>query len=230
VALSQPDEYRLWTDRVCSDAVREVIGWDELSVRGIGADELWLEPMGDFEVDASLAGRTAFAEGDHRTVCSIARTEAIAFPQGVTIERLVSSGMPIETRQCWRFPTDEAWGSLVDCAEPHTAQMILRFDARTAFGDDFLMPEERFPPEAYEEFYDFCNAAVDAVFDGGDPDFYAWGQTSMWPTWSFDGADEPFAEWRYFVECGVSRVNDRDFTGDAFDAVARRGQSAGESA
>jgi hypothetical protein len=227
VPQAEPDGYRVWADRVCSDAVRDAIGWDSLSVRGLGADELWLEPMGGFEIDASLAGRTEFDEGDHRTVCSIAWPAALAYPEGVTIERLTSSGMPSASRLCLLFVSEDAWGSEVDCADPHTDQMILRFDARVALGEEFLVPEERFAPGAYDELSYFCTDAVDVVFEGGDPDFYAWGQTSTWPVWSFDEADKPFPEWRYFVECAVSRYDGEEFTGDAFEAVARRGDDSG---
>ena len=212
-----PDGYEAWAGPFCTQAIRELAGWDDVVIRGDSAAELRLVPGGNFGVDYSLASLQDFEAGDRRTVCSVAWGEPIAMPTGVSIARLTTSGMPSEIRECYVWENGEA---PLDsgCTEPHDAQVILEFDARVPFDDYFISAPDS--EDAYARIDHYCTDAIAAVFPQGNDEFYAWG----WPdfvNWELSSSGEPLDR-PYFVSCAISRLDGVPFTGDAFEGEARR--------
>lgn len=217
-----PEGYGDWAGRYCTQALRELAGWDDVTIRGESAADLRLVPGGEFAVDYSLANLQDFEAGDRRTVCSVAWSQPISLPTGVSIARLTSSGMPMETRECYLWEANSDYPVDADCAEPHDAQVILEFDARVAFDDFFVSSPDT--EDAYARMDHYCTDAIAAVFPQGNDEFRAWG----WPdfyNWELSSGGEPLDR-PYFVGCAISRLDGYLFPGDAFEGEARRAAEA----
>jgi hypothetical protein len=219
--------YRAWAERSCSEAFLDLIGWRRVMVDGVASEFLSLRPGGPFDLDVSLASREEFVGGDRSTICSVAWDTPIAFPEGVSIERLTTSGMPDEARECYTFPDDSEWANFADCVDPHDSQTILWFDVRAALGDELISPIEQYSDDDYATLGRYCEKLIDAAFHGGDPAFYGWGEPDYRWGWVLDDDGGALEGERYLAACSVVRSDGRQFSGDAFDAVARRGEDAG---
>ncbi|QEO09819.1 hypothetical protein [Protaetiibacter larvae] len=208
------DRYFSWADDFCSTALREAVGWSGPEI-GNSFNALWVMPVGPWAVDRSLASRAAFVAGEHRTLCSLGWLESTREPAELTVRDVFSPDYPVEMRDCWIYGDDDtiefSW-----CDEPHTDQTILSFDARAAFGIDFVKPMDQLSDADWQTASGVCDGLVSEVALGFDRStMYAWASIfDDSPEWEALDRYPPIDGARYFMSCLVSRNDNGLMRGD----------------
>lgn len=219
-------DYGDWAFAECQQSVMEAAGIAQVEVDGHTAADLWLRLGGGYGVDTSLASRTAFQAGDHRTVCSAAwfnsygAPSPVQFPAGVRFADVNTTSLPITQRECWGLDYE-----VVPCDTDHAAQVIVDFDGLEAFGPEVVTrAAEGEPTEADWKLEDeFCDALTDAAM--AMPEFmsglsyYADLQSDYgWGAW--DGTVDEDSSYRYACLMTAPKVGD-SLSGDVFAGTAQ---------
>jgi hypothetical protein len=219
-------DYFDWATEECQLSIMDAAGIADVEVDGHSAVDLGLRLGGGYGLDISLASRTAFQSGDHRTVCSAAwyngygAPTLVEFPAGVRFADVNTTSLPIEQRECWGRDYD-----VVPCDHDHAAQVIVDFDGLEAFGPEVVTrAADGEPTEADWELEDeFCDELTDAAmarpeFMGG-LSYYADVQSDYgWGAW--DGEVDEDYTYRYACLMTAPKVGD-SLSGDVFAGTAQ---------
>ena len=148
-------EYFGWVFDACTTEVSRALGLDELGYD----DAVRLLPGGTYVIDASLASRADFMEGDHTTVCSLAwmddrdESTVISFAPGADITDYFGDGIPSDARRCF-----DEFGDYAGCDAAHYTQRIANFDLLGAFGEEFTGAE--LSEQQLDIVFDYCEELV----------------------------------------------------------------------
>lgn len=171
-------DYDDWTADACGDALRELIGWDGITIGGRDARELDLRPGGSFEIVAAVAEAGAFLDGDHRVRCLATWYEPIEYPSGMTIADLATAEFPTIGRDCY-LADDEGYMEPTYCNLRHTDQTVVTFDTVAALGLEYVSLDE-LDSRAQMDADRFCEDAVGTVLgDWDEANRFVWAG-SMW--------------------------------------------------
>jgi hypothetical protein len=205
-------KYWAWAQEFCETATRDALAWGELDPR---FDALHVMPAGGWGFDMSLATRVDFTAGEHRTLCSLGWHEEHATLPGMTVAEDFVADTTAATEECWVMGT--AVTTPVDCAENHTDQSVLWFDARTAFGDAFLAPVDELDDADWDLASSMCVDLVFSVLPEVPESLGVWASIRYAELWDdlADAAPEPDA-W-YTMDCLLGSFDGERFTGDLFD-------------
>ena len=204
------EDYWAWASTFCSTALRDTVGWSTTVT-----DELWVMPVAAYAVDLSLASRADFAAGDHVTLCSAGWWDAVAYDSEISIESMLESEFPLETRDCWI--ATELSLEFAYCDQPHTDQSVLTFDGGAAFGIDFIRAPEVMSDEDWATVSDRCwelTSLLVPEFD--DETMYTWAAPSEGPAWDDLSSASADPDQTYFYSCGIAMADGSSFTGDIF--------------
>ena len=202
--------YWEWATEFCSTALRDTIGWSTTVT-----DDLWVMPAGAYGVDLSLASRADFLAGDHVTLCSAIWWESLAYDSEITIESMLESEFPLETRDCW--VETELSLEFAYCDQPHTDQSVLTFDGQAAFGIDFIKDPEAMSDDDWMTVSDRCWELTRLLLPDFDSDtMYTWAAPSEGPAWDELASGTPDPGQSYFYSCGIAMHDGSSFTGDIF--------------
>ena len=216
-------DYDDWTADACGDALRELIGWDGLSIGGRDAAELDLRPGGSYEVVAAVAESGAFLDGDHRVRCLASWFEPIEYSRGMTIADLVTAGFPTIGRDCY-LADDEGYLEPTYCNLRHTDQTIVTFDTLTALGAQFVTNDE-LDTASQLDADRFCEDAVGTVLGTWDEaDRFVWAG-SMWSNDWAALVDEPDPAGSYPYGCLLSTFVGEFARDDVFESQETSGDS-----
>jgi hypothetical protein len=214
-------DYFDWATDECQQAIMESAGIADVEVDGHSAVDLGLRLGGGYGLDISLASRTGFQAGDHRTVCSAAwynsygAPSLVEFPVGVRFADVNTTSLPIEQRECWAVDYD-----IVPCDEEHAGQVVVDFDGLEAFGPEVITrAAEGEPTEADWTLEDaFCDELTDAAmarpeFMSGLAYFADLQSDYGWGAWDGEVDDD----YTYRYACLVAAPGTTDLlTGDVF--------------
>ena len=218
------DAYWNWTDDACQALFRQSQDLDELVVEGKSGDDLNLNPIGTFFIDASLPAREAFLDGDTTTLCSIGWLDAegertaLSFPSGVDIGGFVTGDIGVvDAYSCFdRRGQDDQ--SAIPCSEPHNGEYLVVFDGAVALDPAWIasLDPESLGADDYTELDEVCAPLLNAVHPGllDDPGWIVWGDhlRNFGGGWTdFDGTVD--LDQRYMFYCGVLRSDDSTVTG-----------------
>jgi hypothetical protein len=219
------NEYLDWAFAACQESVMEVAAIADVEVDGHTAADLWLRLGGGYGVDVSLASRTAFQAGDHRTVCSAAwyndygAPTTVEFPPGVRFADVNTTSLPIEQRECW----DDDY-ELIGCDQEHVAQVVVDFDGLEAFGPELITRVAE--GNSTESDWDLAAQLCDELTDESmaRPEFmyglsyYADSQSDYgWGSW--DGEVDPELTYRFACLIAAPEIGDK-LIGDVFAGTA----------
>ncbi|MFT4283899.1 MAG: septum formation family protein [Protaetiibacter sp.] len=206
--------YWEWAHDFCGSAVREALGWGELDAR---FDALHVLPVGAWAFDMSLATRTDFVAGEHRTLCSLGWREPHASLPGATLAEDFVADTTAATEECW--VTGSATSTAVDCAASHTDQGVLWFDARAAFGDGFLAPPAELTEADWDLAYAMCADLVGAVLPEAPDSLGVWAWVRYPELWDALATASPERDTWYTMDCLVGDFDGGRFSGDLFDGA-----------
>ena len=207
--------YWAWASEFCETAARDALGWGGLDPR---YGPLHVLPVGTWGFDMSLAARSDFVKGEHRTLCSIGWYEEHASAPGLTVAEDFFADATDATEECWIAGT--ATSTAVDCADAHTDQAVLRFDARAAFGDAFLRPVDEFDDEDWDLAYSMCVDLVSSLLPDLSESLGIWSWVRYPELWDPLASESPDPDTWYTMDCLVGSFDDERRTGDLLDAGA----------
>ncbi|MCS0499265.1 septum formation family protein [Protaetiibacter mangrovi] len=207
-------EYWGWAHEFCAAAVRDALGWGGLHPR---YDDLHVMPAGEWGFDMSLAARSDFDAGEHRTLCSLGWFDEHARTTGATLPEDFVADAGAGTEECW--VTDSTTADPVDCTEPHTDQTILWFDARSAFGDSFLAPETEFTDTQWQLVNATCADLVAPLLPTVPEGLTVWGWARYPEIWEDLADAPPVPDTWYTMDCLVGSYDGSEFVGDLLDGT-----------
>lgn len=204
--------YWAWAHEFCAGATREALGWGRLDPR---FDALHVLPVGSWAFDMSLATRVDFTAGEHRTLCSIGWYQPRAGRAGMTIADDFVADSTDATEECWI--TGSATMTPVDCAEEHTDQSVLWFDARAAFGDAYLAPFDELDDADWDLAASMCSDLVTSVLPDVTDSLGVWATIRYPDLWDELAEAGPEPQTWYLMDCVLGSFDGARFTGDLFD-------------
>lgn len=204
--------YWSWAHEFCAAATRDALGWGQLDPR---FDALHVLPVGSWGFDMSLATRVDFTAGEHRTLCSIGWHEPRASRADLSIADDFVADATDATEECWI--TGTATMTPVDCADAHTDQSVLWFDARAAFGDAFLAPFDELDDADWDLASAMCSDLVSSVLPEVTDSLGVWATIRYPDQWDALGDADPEPDTWYLMDCVLGSFDGERFTGDLFD-------------
>jgi hypothetical protein len=213
-------EYARWAAHACSDALRDLIGWDDIRVDGQTADDLNLLPGSTYEVLAAMGSAGVFSAGDHRTRCLASWYEPVSYDPGVTIADLAGPRFPSSARDCY-LADDEGYLEFVPCELAHTDQTMISVDALVAFGSEVAADLLDYRNESTQEITArFCERAITAAYGPWDENqHWVWGGTLDSAQWSAvrDAAPDPRGTYPFgcYLSTYYGEVDRGDLIADA---------------
>jgi hypothetical protein len=216
------EDYWEWAAKACMASAQRVIGIADVELDGVTAGDLWLRIGGPYNVDHSLATRSDFVGGDHRTVCSLAWYYGTQTPEreaNPSFSELLKPDFPTILRECW-----DAEYYDVPCTRPHNAQAVVIFDGLPALGPALITRTAN--GEATDDDWSRVDDVCEELMLQALPstasldELWYYGETTVGQGWD-DYEDAIDEKLQYPYACLAVGENDGDLiSGDVFNGDA----------